>query len=193
MESGDRILIGIRRMWHRSTARNMPLIIAGRNLDTPDQRSAAGQLYGIITTAGNAQKPQDRRRSDRSNPVQARILMRRRQDTNVYSCAGFWMPAKTKDLRPQDSARLSVLRGVHAMAKRRATIPLVNGPSIMIEKPLSCTARCGPNSAAVQSLARASCCHLRTSGEALHIVIRQNGHRHALAATSLARRFNWPS
>src|SRR6516164_4254436 len=74
--SGDHILIGIRRMWHRSTARNMPLIIAGRKLDTPDQRSAAGQLYGIITTAGNAQKPQNRRRSDRSNPVQARIPMR---------------------------------------------------------------------------------------------------------------------
>src|SRR5215471_11648674 len=81
LESGDRILIGIRRMWHRSTARNMPLIIAGQKFDTPDRRSAAGQLYGIITTAGNAQKPQDRRRSDRSNPVQARIPMRRRQDT----------------------------------------------------------------------------------------------------------------
>src|ERR1700745_3677201 len=59
LESGDRILIGIRRMWHRSTARNMPLITAGRKLDTPDRRSAAGQLYGIITTAGNAQKLRD--------------------------------------------------------------------------------------------------------------------------------------
>src|ERR1700756_3779620 len=56
LESRDRTLIGIRRMWHRSTARNMPLITTGRKLDTPDRRSAAGQLYGIITTAGNAQK-----------------------------------------------------------------------------------------------------------------------------------------
>src|SRR5215472_1098870 len=80
LESGDRILIGIRRMWHRSTARNMPLITAGRKLDTPDRRSAAGQLYGIVTTTGNAPKQQDRRRSDRSNPVQARVLLRRRQD-----------------------------------------------------------------------------------------------------------------
>ena len=76
LESGDRILIGIRRMWHRSTARNMPLITAGRKRGTPDRRSAAGQLYGIITTTGNAQKPQNRRRSDRSSPVQARIPMR---------------------------------------------------------------------------------------------------------------------
>jgi hypothetical protein len=32
------------------------------------------------------------------------------------------------------------------------------------EDPLSCTARCVPNSAAVQSLARVSCSHSRTSG-----------------------------
>ena len=34
LESGDRISIEIRRIWHRSTARNMPLTIAGQKLNT---------------------------------------------------------------------------------------------------------------------------------------------------------------
>jgi hypothetical protein len=52
----------------------MPLIIAGRKLDTPDRRSAAGQLYGIITTAGNAQKLQDPRRSDRAKLTRFNLI-----------------------------------------------------------------------------------------------------------------------
>jgi hypothetical protein len=37
LESGDRISIKIRRMWHRSTAKNMPLTKAGRKLNTRDR------------------------------------------------------------------------------------------------------------------------------------------------------------
>src|SRR5947207_16029824 len=73
LESGDRISIGIRRIWGRSTARNMPLTTAGRKLNTRDRisRSATGWLCGTITAWRNAREPQDRRRRERSNPDHA--------------------------------------------------------------------------------------------------------------------------
>src|SRR5258707_7710980 len=37
LASGDRISIKIRRIWHRSTAKNMPLITARRKLNTRDR------------------------------------------------------------------------------------------------------------------------------------------------------------
>jgi len=49
LESGDRIWIEIRRIWHRSTARNMRLTVE-RKLFTQDRirKSTAGKLYATI-------------------------------------------------------------------------------------------------------------------------------------------------
>ena len=45
LESGDRISIEIRRIWHRSTARNMPITTAGQKLNTPNRiRRSASRL-----------------------------------------------------------------------------------------------------------------------------------------------------
>jgi hypothetical protein len=61
-------------------ARNMPLITTGRKLDTPDQRSAAGQLCGIINGGKRSKTKIVEDQIDLAR-FKARIPMRRRQDT----------------------------------------------------------------------------------------------------------------
>ena len=62
LELRDRISIEIRRMWDRSTARNMPLTITRtrRNTQHWNARSAIDWRLATSTAWQNAQKPQDR-------------------------------------------------------------------------------------------------------------------------------------
>src|SRR5271170_4434540 len=71
LESGDRILIKIQHMWHRSTAKNMPITTAGRIRNTRDRKSksATCSLFATINTLRNSQKPEDNRIFEKQPPT----------------------------------------------------------------------------------------------------------------------------
>ena len=62
LELGDRILIKIQPMWHRSTAKNMPITAVGRIRNTRDRKlgSATCSLFAMITDSRNLRELQDR-------------------------------------------------------------------------------------------------------------------------------------
>src|ERR1700720_4390077 len=81
LESGDRILIKIQPMWHRSTAKNMPITAAERIRNTPDRKPkrAIHSLFATIIILRNSQKPRDRRIIDRLDmTAQSTVATRRR-------------------------------------------------------------------------------------------------------------------
>src|ERR1700751_538412 len=63
LESADRILIKIRPMWRRPTAKNMPTTATGLKYNMRDRKLESGWLlFAISTDSRKLQELQDRRR-----------------------------------------------------------------------------------------------------------------------------------
>jgi hypothetical protein len=135
LESGDRILIKIQPMWHRSTAKNMPITAAERIRNRRDRKPkrAIYSLFATIIILRNSQKPRDRRIFDRLDmTAQSTVATRRRGVPVIVTLAAMAaLAAPTADA----AARLSrPAPTTEATAPREAGEPIMAIVSIMSQQ-----------------------------------------------------------
>ena len=135
LESGDRILIKIQPMWHRSTAKNMPTTAAERIRNTRDRKPkrAIYSLFATIIILRNSQKPRDRRIFDRLDMTAQSIVATQRRGVPVIVtlAAMAALAAPTADAAARQSRPAPT---TEATAPREAGEPIMAIVSIMSQQ-----------------------------------------------------------
>src|SRR6478736_6564776 len=122
-------------MWHRSTAKNMPITAAERIRNTRDRKPkrAIYSLFATIIILRNSQKPRDRRIFDRLDmTAQSTVATRRRGFTVIVTLAAMAaLAAPTADAAARQSRPAPT---TEATAPREAGEPIMAIVSIMSQQ-----------------------------------------------------------